>query len=194
MLNTTRSILATALLLFAAQAAQAATMPTISDPNKFGIIGQGSYTKNDDLPDSDPNIVWFSFNLDDTYKVDLDTFGSSPNPAADVKFTILALYDDGGTLLGQNDDCVPGSVFRSCLSFSSLATGMYIAGIMEYYDSSFPFVDGWMLGPDNETGAGSNNVFLNINVSPVPVPAAVWLFGSALLGFVGMSRRTSIKT
>lgn len=27
------------------------------------------------------------------------------------------------------------------------------------------------------------------NLSPVPVPAAAWLFGSALLGFVGWSRR-----
>jgi len=32
-----------------------------------------------------------------------------------------------------------------------------------------------------------------LNVSPVPVPAAVWLFGTALIGFVGMSRRTKIS-
>jgi hypothetical protein len=31
-----------------------------------------------------------------------------------------------------------------------------------------------------------------MEVSAVPVPAAVWLFGSALLGFVGLSRRTNI--
>ena len=30
------------------------------------------------------------------------------------------------------------------------------------------------------------------SVSPVPVPAAVWLFGTALLGFVGMSRRRKV--
>jgi hypothetical protein len=29
-------------------------------------------------------------------------------------------------------------------------------------------------------------------VNPVPVPAAVWLFGTALIGFVGMSRRTKV--
>lgn len=29
-------------------------------------------------------------------------------------------------------------------------------------------------------------------VSAVPVPAAVWLFGSALLGFVGLGRRTNV--
>ena len=31
-----------------------------------------------------------------------------------------------------------------------------------------------------------------ISVSAVPVPAAVWLFGTALIGFVGYGRRTSV--
>jgi hypothetical protein len=31
-----------------------------------------------------------------------------------------------------------------------------------------------------------------IYASPVPVPAAVWLFGTALIGFIGMSRRTKV--
>lgn len=30
------------------------------------------------------------------------------------------------------------------------------------------------------------------DVSPVPVPAAIWLFGSALIGFIGISRRTRV--
>jgi hypothetical protein len=29
-------------------------------------------------------------------------------------------------------------------------------------------------------------------IPPVPVPAAVWLFGTALIGFIGMSRRTKV--
>ena len=32
----------------------------------------------------------------------------------------------------------------------------------------------------------------SLTVAPVPVPAAVWLFGTALIGFVGMSRRTVV--
>jgi hypothetical protein len=32
------------------------------------------------------------------------------------------------------------------------------------------------------------------SLSAVPVPAAVWLFGTALIGFIGMSRRTSVKS
>jgi len=32
----------------------------------------------------------------------------------------------------------------------------------------------------------------SLTVAPVPVPAAIWLFGTALIGFVGMSRRTAV--
>ena len=33
----------------------------------------------------------------------------------------------------------------------------------------------------------------DIEIPPVPVPAAVWLFGTALIGFIGISRRTRIS-
>lgn len=32
-------------------------------------------------------------------------------------------------------------------------------------------------------------VFTNVSASPVPVPAAIWLFGSAMLGFLGIGKR-----
>ena len=38
---------------------------------------------------------------------------------------------------------------------------------------------------------GIDNVTLSA-INPVPVPAAVWLFGTALIGFVGMSRRRKV--
>jgi hypothetical protein len=37
------------------------------------------------------------------------------------------------------------------------------------------------------TGTGTNT--FSLNVTAVPVPGAVWLFGSALMGFIGMGRR-----
>jgi len=30
------------------------------------------------------------------------------------------------------------------------------------------------------------------DIPPVPVPAAIWLFGTALIGFIGISRRTNV--
>jgi hypothetical protein len=38
--------------------------------------------------------------------------------------------------------------------------------------------------------AGIDNY--NASVSAVPIPASFWLFGTALIGFVGMSRRTKV--
>jgi len=32
----------------------------------------------------------------------------------------------------------------------------------------------------------------SLNLTPVPVPAAFWMFGTALIGFVGFSRRTTL--
>ena len=40
---------------------------------------------------------------------------------------------------------------------------------------------------------GSNSCVVDTwTPSPVPVPAAVWLFGTALIGFIGFSRRTKV--
>lgn len=38
----------------------------------------------------------------------------------------------------------------------------------------------------------NDEALVHANVSPVPVPAAFWLFGSALIGFIGFSRRTNV--
>jgi hypothetical protein len=34
-----------------------------------------------------------------------------------------------------------------------------------------------------------NDVVVEVNVAPIPIPAAVWLFGSGLLGLIGIARR-----
>ncbi|MCK4708494.1 MAG: VPLPA-CTERM sorting domain-containing protein [Gammaproteobacteria bacterium] len=30
---------------------------------------------------------------------------------------------------------------------------------------------------------------MNVNASPVPVPAAIWLFGSGLIGLISIARK-----
>jgi hypothetical protein len=56
---------------------------------------------------------------------------------------------------------------------------------------------GWVSNSLDYTIVGNENTdpqmyLASITVSAVPVPAAIWLFGTALIGFVGMSRRTSV--
>ncbi len=53
---------------------------------------------------------------------------------------------------------------------------------------------GWYtlyVGGTNDASLGG---FYDINVSTVPIPAAAWLFGSALLGLVGVARRKSLSS
>lgn len=40
-----------------------------------------------------------------------------------------------------------------------------------------------------EFGPGIQGEILGVDLAPIPVPAAVWLFGSGLLGLVGVARR-----
>ena len=197
-----RTIAATIVLLFFTQGAQAALMPTADV--SFGLLDDQTVNSSADLPDSHPNIIWFEFELGSTQNVTLDTYGSSLSPRKDIlgvsdlppNDTILGLYNSAGTLLDQNDDC--GSDYESCLDFSgsdALGAGIYLAGVANTF-FPFEFIDMW----DTDMGAGppfnvgDGQVNLNITVSPVPVPAAFWLFGTALIGFVGMSRRTSVKS
>ena len=47
-------------------------------------------------------------------------------------------------------------------------------------------------GQETTGSGGSAKEFELASMNPVPVPAAIWLFGSALIGFVGMSRKTKV--
>ncbi len=49
----------------------------------------------------------------------------------------------------------------------------------------------YILG-NNSVGGNSDYSYKISFASAVPVPAAVWLFGTALIGFVGMSRRRKV--
>jgi len=42
---------------------------------------------------------------------------------------------------------------------------------------------------DPATGLQPSNLVMVTNVAAVPVPAAAWLFGSGLLGLIGVARR-----
>ena len=53
-------------------------------------------------------------------------------------------------------------------------------------------VNGLLLGASGPIPDGSETFAVWTSAGTVPVPAAIWLFGTALLGFVGMSRRRKV--
>ena len=187
MIRIYQTIIVTIALLFSMQSTQAAAIKPVADGN-FGLLtfGGSPYSDEIEIPKTiDPRVIWYQFELGDAANVTLDTNDSQSTD------TILALYNDDvdGTLYDQNDDC--GSEVWSCLTASNLEIGTYLVGVTFYENNRSPFLDGWTL-PAN-TGTFNRYAELNISISPVPVPAAVWLFGTALIGFIGMSRRTNVK-
>ncbi|MEW8029365.1 MAG: hypothetical protein AB2792_08390 [Candidatus Thiodiazotropha sp.] len=58
----------------------------------------------------------------------------------------------------------------------------------EFQDITLLRIDIPCRGP----GASCRVTLDNIDVNPVPIPAAVWLFGSGLLGLIGLSRKRRV--
>ena len=100
-----------------------------------------------------------------------------------LKFSLL----DGLGISDLTDNFTIGDFFRngdaaSNVGIDALTIAMF--GYMDIYAYDI-FADNWFSLALSETGD-----FLSTpTTSPVPVPAAVWLFGSGLLGLVGVARR-----
>lgn len=53
------------------------------------------------------------------------------------------------------------------------------------FDNALELVDDYTIDPD----LGNNYASLEVTISAVPIPAAAWLFGSGLLGLIGIARK-----
>ena len=161
--------------------------------------------------------IWAPTNMDTDF-IQFD-FAGNPNAGAGISTTggTLALFDDsdfGGTPLiigkdgGQvvftdnNDgswtadffdvsDNLGGSIPLS--GDNSFSLGMdWGAGYVG--DSNATLIsspDTYLIVFDGLDGSGgqiSGNT-LAVDLAPIPVPAAVWLFGSGLIGLIGIARR-----
>jgi len=125
---------------------------------------------------------------------------------------ITALWNTNtGARLGENDDnpnIAPGQTrFDSGFSLASLAAGDYFftMAVFPNFSNGTNISNGfrsdaetpralttgtfWRINLDGVDGAAGP---VNPNPSEVPVPGAVWLFGSALLGFAGFGRKKTI--
>jgi len=103
----------------------------------------------------------------------------------------------GGTFFGNNDGNQPNE--NAYFSFAFDKTTM--AGVLDemvYADCTA----GGMMGQFCMTGHSIAKVGFagtmaavpaSLTISAVPVPAAVWLFGSALLGMIGVSRKRTLS-
>ena len=111
-----------------------------------------------------------------------DNFGTGPET-----FASSGSGDIFGRFFDNRQLVVPGGyVKNNPLSGTSTYSGLTLAALgmaPGSYTWSWSTLD----------SQGSDSVTLNVgSLSGVPIPAAVWLFGTALIGFIGVSRRTKV--
>jgi len=78
-----------------------------------------------------------------------------------------------------------------CFSFSYYFNGScYSAGDFGSYTGNYDGVNFVFTGVKNPNfSTGANGFFYTIVATPVPIQTSIWLFGSGLLGLIGVARR-----
>lgn len=113
--------------------------------------------------------------------------------------TMISLFEDDGSsvgnltgsLLGTDDD--GGSGLNSLLSFASLSEGQYVLAVGAFSMSESIARSG--IADENSSAGSYTATFTpDVNVSPVPLPAAGWLLLAGVGGLVATKRRRKYQT
>ena len=199
------SLLIAALALCISGPAQAALLNLTQDfPDVSSNFINVAYTEGSDSLTASgfaTNLVLVSGGADNAIaggsfdlSASVDDSGSLSSGNISIGGTILGLGFNSGTLLtGTLSDIGFVDGGGDPLEFLFSVTGGDLSSIYGGTGgvilSSSGFT-GWGADFTNSPFAGLADTFA---VSPVPVPAAVWLFGSALLGLVGYGRQSRRK-
>ena len=110
----------------------------------------------------------------------------TPHSIFDTYFEVYSVdFNTAGTVFntqpGNDGDTAPGFIETIDLNLSGLTGGLHI--------DLFRCSTGSVEGGDCNIQQGFDFAPFSHDATYVPVPAAVWLFGSGLLGLVGVARR-----
>jgi hypothetical protein len=139
--------------------------PGQMDLNSINVTGGSSGTLVIGLTDTDYTGAASAYSTN---------FGGTTTGSVDFNF----LYDAGNGEFGGTSFFNPGAASGG--AFSGSSTDAVIAGS--------PYSLTILAQISHSAGAGQISSF-DAHLVPVPVPAAVWLFGSGLLGLAGIARR-----
>ena len=132
-----------------------------------------------------------TFRLEQAFMVPMDI------SSAEISWADTAIWNVGGTartftfdLLGESNIFTKSFVGTGTQDWTT--RDFDLTTILQANEGSLLSLAFTMNIPQDFTGPagfGLDNVALN---AVVPVPAAVWLFGTALIGFIGFSRRRNV--
>lgn len=165
-------------------ASSSAFAATVAVDDTFGITGIYSATGGTDL--SDATLLQLSSLTATSASGDFATTISFPPPtgAAGNSANLAAFTDVSNffTIAGWQLDLTSLSISDQTASLLTLAGAGVISG--NGFDAT---IVNWTFSGDD---AYTNSMTItSTGIAAVPVPAAVWLFGSGLLGLVGIARR-----
>ena len=150
-----------------------------------------------DRPNS-ATVQYVKFFVSDAGTFDISATGITLDALADPYIYLFSSPASVATFIAKDDD-IGFFNHNALIDDVSLAIGNYVLAVSNYdfsqseaingYNGSVNFLnDGWakvvIASRNGEAQFGSSNP------SAVPVPAAAWLFGSALLGFAGFRRKS----
>ncbi len=149
------------------------------NPTHTGSNTPQTYAASTRLPNPYLNV---DYDLGSTYVVEKMAFWNYPFP-------------DSAAIVGINVYTSDTADFLTSLlvgTFSPISDGNRITNINEVQifdllDSTARYLRLQITATETTTGNGFSE--LALGVTPVPLPAAVWLFGSGMAGLIGFSRR-----
>jgi hypothetical protein len=182
------------LVLVAGLYAMFSSVAQADIPVDLGSLALYGYTSYSGEIDSANQIDNYTFTVSSPETVELYTSSTSPfNPQLTL-WQVNSMGTDAA-LLTSNDDRATANFFetnnaKDAQIFSQLGMGTYEISVTESGNSAA----GMLLSAGFTNGGqqSANYYGYDINLqatSAVPLPAAVWMFGSALMGLLGISRK-----
>ena len=142
--------------------------------------GSGFGLTNIDISFNSMNPIWLHFDnsLLATDDISINSIANNTGiPWADFHFEFLS------ATIAQSIGITPLTGQISSIDLSN-PDAVWI-----FFDPAFPETEGFINGQGIINTSLSADYWLHIAPTAVPVPAAVWLFGSGTLGLIGVARR-----
>jgi len=143
-----------------------------SDIHIFG--GRGTISEFFEFSDND-DADYYSFIADENSTINITVL--TPFGPDNINDPVIGLFNSQGELLVTDDDSHSAFGLDSFISYSILETDLYTIAVSGYDDYNFDGI--------GDFGAIDTDYLYAVEITAVPVPAAVWFLASALMGLTG---------